>query len=469
MEDSMRRISNSSVRSEVGVLSRPVLRLALLLAILISITSSFDVFLILNAGGNYRFCQIIVPVLIVLAILKVSCKRPLPTLGLLPLVVWLIFQCAFIPVTEFWQKSLGYCLWLLLNLAMMFTYVQLFGDTAWALNSMLRWYVRSFALIAGFGILQFTLPLIGYPGLFVSKFSALGDLTRANGFSYEPSYFATYLLIGFVFVGSLRRAHCALLGRRTLLVIYWVTGIAIVLSFSRMGMVFLLIELLLTHLAPWLDVLKDFAGLRVRRSKVRALLPSLVLVACVVPVGTAIAMTLERHPAILLVLLGGTGISDTAAHSVLQRAGAFEETLTVFTDHPLIGRSLGGVSSAIGDLNGERIQSFEESKEFEGMSVFAEVLTASGVAGFVPFCWFIIVTIRRPLKLADKSSPYHAAILRGLVRSLIFSWAILQFNQNILRPYLWVHLAVLASVYSAAHLATKVPISQDYEPTPYAA
>jgi hypothetical protein len=418
-------------------------------------------FLILNVGGNYRFCQVIAPVLIALAILKVSCRARLPTLGLIPLSIWLLFQCAFVSVTDFWPKSLGYCLWLLLNLAMIFSFVQLFSDTAWALNSMLRWYARSFALIAGFGIVQFALLLLGFPGPFVSQFSLLGNLPRANGFSYEPSYFATYLLIGFVFVGSLRRAHSVLLPPRTLLVIYWLTAIAIALSLSRMGIVFLLVDVLFAQLAPWLKVIKDLATFRIRVSKVRALAPSLVLVAGVAPLATALTIALEHNPEVTLMLLGGTGISDTAAHSVLRREGTFEETLTVFVEHPLIGRSLGGVSSAIADLSGIRIHSFEESKEFEGMSVFAEVLSASGLIGFIPFCCFVIVTIRRPLKLAAESSPYYAGILRGLVRSLIFAWAILQFNQNILRPYLWVHLAVLASVYSAACLSARVPVSQD--------
>jgi len=39
--------------------------------------------------------------------------------------------------------------------------------------------------------------------------------------------------------------------------------------------------------------------------------------------------------------------------------------------------------------------------------------------------------------------------LRALVLALVFEWAILQFNQNILRLYLWVHIAVLATVFSA--------------------
>jgi hypothetical protein len=78
------------------------------------------------------------------------------------------------------------------------------------------------------------------------------------------------------------------------------------------------------------------------------------------------------------------------------------------------------------------------------------VLTASGVIGFIPFLCFVVVTIRNPLRLARIVPPLYASLLRGLVRSLVFTWAILQFNQNVLRTYLWAHLAILATVYAAA-------------------
>jgi hypothetical protein len=96
------------------------------------------------------------------------------------------------------------------------------------------------------------------------------------------------------------------------------------------------------------------------------------------------------------------------------------------------------------------LHSFEASKEFEGMNIFAEVLAASGIAGVVPFIFFIAAMVWKPLRLANESGPAYAALLRSLVRSLLFVLALLQFNQNILRPYLWIHLAILATVYSAA-------------------
>ncbi|MCU1294450.1 MAG: hypothetical protein JWP08_3300 [Bryobacterales bacterium] len=431
-------------------LSRPLSRVAMLTAVLILLTSSFDLFLIVEAGGNYRFCQIITPVLVVLAIVKAARSVRIPVLGAFPLLIWLVFQVSFIPVAGFWPKSFGYCLWLLLNLSLMFSYVQLFSDDPRSLLTVVRCYAYSFALVASFGMIQFLLPVLGCGGPLVTQWWIPGELARVNGFSYEPSYFATYLLIGFVFTGSLRRNHSSLLPARSLLLIHWLTAIGIILSSSRMGIFFLFIDVFLSQLRPWLSFLGDLLRLRMARFKLRALIPSFLSVAFIGVIATGTSAAIENNPAVALMFLNGTGISDTAAHSVIQREDALSETLAVFLQNPLIGRSLGGVSSAIADLQGDKIHSFEASKEFEGMSVFAEALAASGVIGIIPFVCFLVTTFVKPLRLARVACPFYSRLLYALLRSLLFAWMILQFNQNMLRPYLWTHLAILASVYAAA-------------------
>ena len=431
-------------------LSKPLNRIAIVTVVVILLTSSFDIFLILEAGGNFRFCQIIAVLPVLLAILKVARGGSIPVLGALPLSIWLIFQISFIPTTDFWPKSIGYCLWLLLNLGLMFACVQLFSHDLRSLITILRWYAYSFALVTLFGIVQFLLPLLGTGAPLVKQWLIPGMLARVNGFSYEPSYFATYLLIGFVFTGSLRRSRSSLLPSRSLLAIHCLTAIGIILSSSRMGIVFLFVDVFLSQLRPWLSLAADFIKLRITLAKLRALAFSLLAIAfiCAIVAGGSIAIT--NNPTLAVLLLNGTGISDTASHSVIERENALEETFNVFLQHPLAGRSLGGVSAAIADLKGETIHSFEDSKDFEGMSVFAEALAASGVIGIIPFICFLITTFRKPLQLARGASPFYRVLLYALLRSLLFAWAILQFNQNMLRPYLWTHLAILATVYAAA-------------------
>lgn len=433
----------------ISRLSGPLRSIAIVAAGLIILTSSFDIFLVAQIGPNVRFCQIIAPVLILLASLRIARGVRLPLLGAIPLCIWLLFQFVFVPITGFWPKSLGYCFWLLLNIATVYSFVYLFGDDERALLKIVRCYAWSFAIIATCGIIQFCLPLFGLPSPLVTEWWIPGRLARVNGFSYEPSYFATYLLIGFVFAGSLRRARTKLMPSSSLLLIYWLALIGIVLSSSRMGIVFVLAEIFLAQFAPWLLFLKDLGKLRIVWRHAGALAPSFVVIALLSAAIVGTARELQDNPATMLMLLNGTGISNTAAHSVVERESSFEDTLDVFAEHPVIGRSLGGVSYAIGQLHGEDLHSFEESKQFEGMNIFAEVLAASGIVGVIPFVVFLVALIRKPLKLAEIATPNYAALLRSLVRSLLFVVAILQFNQNILRPYLWIHVAILATVYAA--------------------
>jgi hypothetical protein len=436
-------------------LSQPLHRLAIFAACIAILTSSFDIFLVIEAGGNYRLCQVMVPILLGLALLRARQIGEAPTLGAAPLCFWLIFQVLFIPATSFWPKSLGYCLWLMLNYALLFSFVQLFSDYLPTLKTILRWYVLSFALIAVFGIVQLTLSLLGLGAPLVTQWLVPDQMARANGFSYEPSYFATYLLIGFVFVGALLRAQSTLLPRRVFFAIYWTIAAGIFASSSRMGIIFFFVDIILNNLQPWWVLLKHAAKLRVTPATLKALAPSIAYLSFALLFVTATATILEENPEIAFRVLAGTGLSDTAAHSVVERADAFGETLTVFLQHPIVGRSLGGMSSAIAENRGDTIQSFEDAKTVEGMSVFAEALAASGVVGVIPFVWFVVVTIQKPLALARSAPPFYASLLRGLVRSLIFAWAILQFNQNVLRPYLWTHLAILATVYAATLRAVK--------------
>ena len=435
-------------------LSTPLARIARVAGILVMLTSSFDLFLVLQVGGNFRFCQAVSLVCVGLSALLVMRGRVVPTLGLIPLGIWWIVQLFFAPVTDFWPKSFGYCFWLLLDVAVIFAFVQLFSRDARGLRRLLQWYLLSFSIIASFGIVQFCLPLFGLPSPFVTQWFIAGFVARANGMSYEPSYFASYLLIGFVLSDHLRR--CPDLtdrDRRAASCTYWLTMAGIVLSSSRSGILFLLLNLIFTQL--WTAI--SAVQIRHYRFVLAHAKSAFSAAAGLVLIGAGIVLSgriLENRPEAAVLLFSGTGLFGSATHSVLDREKSFEDTLTVFAEHPFIGRSLGGVSYAVGALHGEDITSFEESKLFEGMSVFAEALAASGLVGIVPFIAFLVVTIQKPLKLSGQAGPFYRVWMRALVKALLFEWAILQFNQNILRPYLWVHLAILATVYAAARHAT---------------
>lgn len=403
-------------------------------------TSSFDIFLVLNLGLNFRISQILLIVPIVLAMVKAIQNRVIWPLAFGWLVLWTMFILAFVPNTNFLVRSVGYSAWLVFNAFSIFACVQLFSTPS-KVFSLVRWYVYSFVFVALFGLVQFISPALGLgDSLLIQQWWLPGILPRLNGFSYEPSYFSTYLLIGWVICAYLLESKTSLFARSHLRFYFWVITLALILGSSRMGLLMMLIWYLQYPLR-FIGRLghgyihKRFAGITLILFGMTLLLIGLVI-------------NFVGFDEISF-LFSGLGIEGGASHSVDDRKGGMTETLLIFMDSPFIGYSLGGVAPAIAQMHGVTDINFEVAKSYEGLSIFLEVLAASGLFGFMPFAMFVLLIISKPLHLARKVSSEPSKVLVALTLSLIFELAILQLNQNILRPYLWMHIAVLAACYSA--------------------
>ncbi len=413
-------------------------------------TSSFDVFLNIDVGPNLRIAQLLGLILIAAAALKsrlgLSLQMPL---GGHFLAAWLAVQLAFVPVAAFWEKSLGYCIWLALNIALSFAFVHLFSNNAAQMEKLLRLYLVSFVFIACFGILQFVLPLTGGPALLVEQWWLPGRVPRVNGFSFEPSYYATYLILGLTCLGSLRRSGAREFRGWKWSLAYLLMIAAMVLCSSRIGIAFLVLELLIAPFKwTWRIIRSPRSVLAFRVSAWR-------IMAIAVTLGLTYSAFLQAtqwyagNRDAVAIIVSGTGLLGTASHSVDERKDHLDETLRTIADHPWMGQSLGGVTESVAGYMGMKPMNFDETKPYEGQSVFAEAVAASGLPGSIPFFCFLVVSLAAPIRLASRTPSAQAAWLRALTQSLVFAWAILQFNQNILRVYLWVHVAVLAAVYAA--------------------
>jgi len=431
-------------------MNRPA-RILMVATAIIFFTSSFDIFLTVDIGPNIRIAQLVSLILIAAALVtcRMGATMEMP-LGASWLLLWCGVQLALVPVAEFWQKSLAYCVWLALDIALSFALVNLFSRNSATLHALLKLYVVSFVFVAGFGIVQFVLPIVGGPALLVEQWWLPGRVPRVNGFTYEPSYFATYLIMGLVCLGSLRRSGVSEYRTRTWTLAYLLMIVAMILCSSRIGLAFVLLELAIQPLRNLFRIVRRpslILGFHVSGWKI------LIAAACVLITWLAVGQAvrwLSDDPDTLRIVVSGTGLLGTASHSVDEREDHLQETLQAINDHPWMGSSLGGVTESIAGYMGKRPQNFEETKRFEGQSVFAEVIVASGVPGAIPFFCFVVISIAAPLRLARNSSRLNAAWLRALVLALVFEWAILQFNQNILRLYLWVHIAILATAFAAA-------------------
>jgi hypothetical protein len=265
---------------------------------------------------------------------------------------------------------------------------------------------------------------------------------RINGFSYEPSYFATYLIMGWVLSAWLLEQRSEILPRKGVFRTFAFTTAALILATSRLGWAMMI----LWGCGYGLRSFKRLAPIRLK-------LPTwivLVNVAVLLFAGVGL-IAVHKADRLLQILAGGTGLFGTAEHSVVFRQNSLDQTIALVKKSPFIGYSLGGIAPAIGESMWEsgRMQTQAAAKQHEGMSVFVEVLAASGVIGFIPFIVYVLMLLIAPWVLARTCPPVYRPLLTGLVWALVLEFIILQFAQNILRPYLWFHLAVLSAVYGS--------------------
>jgi hypothetical protein len=137
-------------------------------------------------------------------------------------------------------------------------------------------------------------------------------------------------------------------------------------------------------------------------------------------------------------------------HSATIRIDDFFYTWKIFINSPYVGYSLGGVAPAIAQLKGHIHITQEIVKNTEGMCIFLEVLAASGIIGFAFFLLFLIKLLRSSSYLKKLfGSQLNTIGLQFLsthyflVLALIFQLLLLCLNQNILRNYLWTHIAIV--------------------------
>ena len=393
---------------------------------------SFDIFLTINvAGFNLRFSQILFAVLLIYVLLIVVKKNKIVVpLGFLPLIIWMVFQIIFLPNTTFIERSIGYILWMIFNLFMIFTVVNLLTSED-RLKSTMRCYIRSFFAVGLFGIIQFISPVIGIGKPLIVQWWIKDLVPRVNGFSYEPSYYATYMLIGWIVSFYLLWYKSELFSSRETKLIFFTCTFAMILSSSRMGI------LVMGMFIGWQIIKKILTG------KINKWLMRVVII--------GIAFCIVLSPFIIEkaeIFLNGTGLRGTSSHSISERSEKLIDTLQVFMDSPLRGVSLGGVSSAIAKQYEVVVTNQSDAKSFEGMNVFAEVLAASGLIGVIPFIIFLLSIYMNVKRIASMVNFREYKIwLLGLLEAFIFLLIILQFNQNILRPYLWLHISMICAVY----------------------
>lgn len=421
-------------------------------------TASCDLILVFKLGGTVRFAQIMVLVVMLAAIAQmIQHQAILWSQGASALAIWCFLQGVLISQSMATAISTQLYFLLLFTVIGMFATLQIYGRSEW-LQPLMKVYLQSFVFVGIFGLFQLVTPALHLGSFLVTQWIRYGELPRINGFSYEPSFFATYLIIGWITVIDLKVSKASIVrGQRWSWAVALLTA-ALVFSTSKTAIIFVVLEGL-ARLAPLVARMARNQIRRLQRGSLVFTLPgparflrvSAIVVASVIILGLA---TRVVDPALLL---AGTGLNNTAAHSVTTRRDSFNDTVEVIRQHPFIGRSLGGVAASNAALHGAKVTNVEELRLYWGFPVPVDIFAASGLLGFIPFLWFFLaITVGERKLIKDSWPDERAKWLHALIRALIFEWLCLLVDQNLLRVYFWFHVTMVVVVgYSLRYYKPK--------------
>ncbi|MDP3295459.1 MAG: hypothetical protein Q8M37_12090 [Nevskia sp.] len=426
--------------------SSPVIHRALLYFFIF--TASFEIFLVVNLGGNFKAAQVALILVAFSTLVRYSAtgeKLILPN-NLALLVAVLFLSLIYVPLSTLTGKSIGYSAWLALDILSVVLFINTFRTKA-SLMKMLRVFLMSFIFCSGFGISQQMLTFAGIEAPLVTQYWLGGAFARINGFNYEPSFFSTYLMIGWVFCVYLTEHGEVTLGRHLVKVTLWMTTLALFLCSSRMGWLMMIL-----FFCRWPFYAAMHALLRhrvpkplVRRCVFLALMGSSALIIVL------LIFDLKE----LGIIFNGLGVvEDYGDFSAEGRKSGYSTTFETALGHILFGSGFGGISAEIAGRQGFSITTIEESNDFAGFNVTFELVIAVGLSGMLLmygyFASMVLSAVSTAKQLTATGDKELAIVVRGLALAFVWQILMLQFNQNILRVYTWESLAVLATAVYAA-------------------
>lgn len=419
------------------------------------VTAPFDELLIIEMGPmTMRLAQLLIMAAsAVLLWVWFAEKKVLLPYGWLELSLLLLLNFAFCFVTqsESLVFQLGYQVWFALDIALVVLCVNFFR-TQEERNLLLKTYIFVFALMAAVCIFQI---FVGLFGVSFYTDQAFGDLPRADAFLSEPSYYACFALPGWVFLSFLLENGIEpVFTGRWLRAIWCAVTVSLIFSTSRMGILMMLAWLgwrVLWNLIvwkrwakTWKALLFEIVGIALSFALLQAVY-ALVNVSAVPQFGVDVGnhADIELPPDLpndALELWEEELAAD--APKLLERilnfsgsdaprvAGMFATVVSFWNDHIWIGSSLGGVYAEVMRIAPDGV--------WQVSNLLAELLVAFGLPGFL----VLVIYVVRLLRASYAAGRY--AVPMALMWGLLWQLGILQFNNNGLRIYLWVNIAVLS-------------------------
>lgn len=399
----------------------------MLFTLLAVVTAPFDELLALELNGlSFRLSQLFIAVaclgLLVLWITQRELRLPFGWHVFAFLLVLNLGLC-FVTKSESLVYQLGYEAWFALDIALTVLCVGAF-QTQEEKDFLLRVYLMVFVVMAAVCMFQLVTGLFGFE-FYVDQY--MGYLPRCDAFLSEPSYYACFALPGWVFFSyMIEMGETAMFTPAWYKRIWGLLTMAVVFSTSRMS--FLMI-------GAWLAfrLFNTFlTGERKKERRRRVLfLVGGTLVAVLLLVAFYYLASFIRE----LWSSGGfevgfvDRITDVSGSDTPRIEGMLATLYAFWKNHLLVGSSLGGAYAEVIRVAPDDV--------WQVSNLFAELAVSLGVPGLAALAIYMVGIIRK--SCAVKGNPVVMALLWGLLWQL----GILQFNNNGLRIYLWVNIALL--------------------------
>ncbi len=300
-------------------------------------------------------------------------------------------------------------------------------------------YKAAFITTGVIALLQVVLSLFGIIAPFVGQFIG-NKIARGQALTYEPSYFALYMIAFVMYCNAIYlfsmkklfhwKAMLKLLGLNLLLLISTSTG-----AFFAYGVFF----------AVCLGM-QCFAWVRACNRQIMKKLLWLVSLFSLVFLGIALA----AKDLFLQSFWKLCKVGFMAHHSFFERWQGILNAWNIFLEHPWFGVGVGGPGPLFylqfysrGDSTEFQNPSVESFKIFDPTNVGTELLASMGILGVITFGCFFRRYFRSFHYVAKRSAlPIkEKGVIYALLVSLIVMLIVLQFNQNLFRSYVWIHLA----------------------------
>jgi len=306
---------------------------------------------------------------------------------------------------------------------------------AYGREQVFKIYKASFIATGVFGALQFFASFGGILLPFVGQ-TIGGTIARGQAMTYEPSYFALYMIAYVMYYNACYLFFFETVMEKKKIMHLFLVNIMLIVStstgaffayFVMVGVFFLL------QSSRWV------------RSCKRKMVKKLALFSLSFAALFAVIAVVAKD--IFLNTFWKFFRQGFMAHgSFVERWQGIVNAWNVFIEHPWFGVGVGGVGPFLFQKENSTNVS-EVTKEmlipYDPTNVLTELLASMGVVGTLAFAVFFFLYFKRfysvtrikELTMEEKGTIY------ALLVSLLVMLIVLQFNQNLFRSYVWVHMA----------------------------